>query len=580
MPADPFRVLMVDLTRGRGEYVDFGDRTTHLGGSGLAAALFEAYADVNAPALAPEQPLIFAIGPLTGCYPLMSKTVCAFKSPYNEQYAESHAGGRLALSLRFAGIDALVVRGKAANLTALAVGIRRLDFVDVHFLRGFDVFTTGKQLRKLHRSGAGHRSTLRIGPAGENLVAYACINVDTYRHFGRLGSGAVMGAKNLKAIVVDGGKSLPAPAGKDYADVFKTIYDQVVDSGMMKKYHDLGTPENLLALNELSALPWKNLQSTKEAAIDNVSGEAFARDLLLRKAACAGCPVGCIHVGLLREKYAANNDYLYRQVSYDYEPLFADGTMLGITDAPGILAVMDEIERQGVDCMSAGVALAWATEAAQKGAIGLAETIVPLAFGDVAGYREAVRHLGQRSNDFYRLLGQGTMVAAEKYHGEDYACVLGQEMSGYATGEVFYISQAMGVRHSHLDSGGYSYDQKHTEKDAVKAIDFLVADEADRVVLTSMVSCLFARNVYTTETLGRALAAMGLAGMAENLPEAAKTIQKLRWKNKIACGFKPNEVKIPKRFYEVTNWKGQADPVYMDELKTRYASRIDAIVTT
>jgi aldehyde:ferredoxin oxidoreductase len=571
---------MVDLTKGRGEYVNFGDRNAHLGGSGLAAALFEAYADVSAPALAPEQPLIFAIGPLTGCYPLMSKTVCAFKSPYNEQYAESHAGGRLALALRFAGIDALVIRGKAANLTALAVGIRRLDFVDVHFLRGFDVFTTGKQLRKLHRSGAGHRSTLRIGPAGENQVAYACINVDTYRHFGRLGSGAVMGAKNLKAIVVDGGKSLPAPAGKDYGDVFKAIYDQVVDSGMMKKYHDLGTPENLLALNELSALPWKNLQSTKEAAIENVSGEAFARDLLLRKAACAGCPVGCIHVGLLREKYAANNDYLYRQVSYDYEPLFADGTMLGITDAPGILAVMDEIERQGVDCMSAGVALAWATEAAQKGAIGVSETIVPLTFGDVAGYREAVRHLGSRTNEFYRLLGQGTMAAAVKYKGEDYACVLGQEMSGYATGEVFYISQAMGVRHSHLDSGGYSYDQKHTEKDATKAIDFLVADEADRVVLTSMVSCLFARNVYTTETLGKALSAMGLSGMAENLPEAAQNIQKLRWKNKIACGFKPSEVKIPKRFYEVTNWKGQADPAYMEELKTYYASRIDAIVNT
>ncbi|MBF0481894.1 MAG: aldehyde ferredoxin oxidoreductase [Desulfovibrionaceae bacterium] len=579
MPAEPFRVLMVDLTRGRGEYINFGDKNEHLGGSGLAAALFAAYADVSAPALAPEQPLIFAIGPLTGCYPLMSKTVCAFKSPYNEQYAESHAGGRLALSLRFAGIDALVIRGRSPVLSALAVGIRRLDFVDVHFLRGFDVFTTGKQLRKLHRSGAGHRSTLRIGPAGENQVAYACINVDTYRHFGRLGSGAVMGAKNLKAIVIDGGKSLPAPAGKDYPDVFKAIYDQVVDSGMMKKYHDLGTPENLLALNELSALPWKNLQSTKEAAIENVSGEAFARDLLLRKAACAGCPVGCIHVGLLREKYAANNDYLYRQVSYDYEPLFADGTMLGITSASGILAVMDEIERQGVDCMSAGVALAWATEAAQKGAIGLAETIVPLAFDDVAGYREAVRHLGNRTNEFYRLLGQGTMVAAAQYKGEDYACVLGQEMSGYATGEVFYISQAMGVRHSHLDSGGYSYDQKHTDKDAVKAIDFLVADEADRVALTSMVSCLFARNVYTPETLGRALSAMGLSGMAENLGKAARNIQKLRWKNKIDCGFKPREVKIPKRFYEVTNWKGQADPAYLEELKTYYASRIEALVS-
>ena len=95
------------------------------------------------------------------------------------------------------------------------------------------------------------------------------------------------------------------------------------------------------------------------------------------------------------------------------------------------------------------------------------------------------------------------MKAAAQYGGADFACVLGQEMAGYATGEVFFVSQALGFRSSHLDAGGYSYDQKHTDKDVAGAVQFLADDERERALLTSMVSCLFARNVYTPELLAR-----------------------------------------------------------------------------
>src|SRR5512145_2970815 len=112
-----FRILLADLSTGKGEFRRFGDKREVLGGSGLAAALYGEFGKPEAPALDPAQPLIFAIGPLTGCFPMMSKTVCGFKSPYNERYAESHAGGRLALSLRFAHIDALVITGRAPTLS-------------------------------------------------------------------------------------------------------------------------------------------------------------------------------------------------------------------------------------------------------------------------------------------------------------------------------------------------------------------------------------------------------------------------------------------------------------------------------
>ena len=115
--------------------------------------------------------------------------------------------------------------------------------------------------------GSGHRSILRIGPAGEMGSAMAGINVDTYRHFGRLGGGAIMGVKNLKGIVIEGDEKFDLPAGKKYQNLFEKIYNQLTTTDMMKKYHDLGTPVNVAVLNNLKALPCRNLQQTSDSQI-------------------------------------------------------------------------------------------------------------------------------------------------------------------------------------------------------------------------------------------------------------------------------------------------------------------------
>jgi aldehyde:ferredoxin oxidoreductase len=347
----------------------------------------------------------------------------------------------------------------------------------------------------------------------------------------------------------------------------------------MHKYHNLGTAENVVVLNELKALPLRNLQQTTDPAASGISGEAFADTALLRNAACAGCPVGCIHLGFVREKFMDPNQYLYRQVSYDHEPVFAVGCMLAVTDPFAALTLMEEAERGGLDVMSAGVALAWATEASEKGLIGPTETLVPLRFGDAAAYRTALGHLAERSNDFYEVLGRGTLHAAGRYGGEDFACVLGQEMAGYATGEVFFVSQALGLRHSHLDAGGYAFDQKHPEKDAATAVGFLLADEASRCLLTSMVACLFARGVYTDTRLSEALAAVGYTALAGALGPVSMLIQQARWQIRLATGFRPEAVTIPRRFRDITTWKGAIDSGYLERLQDEYARRIRALAT-
>lgn len=573
MTRDHFRVLTVDLATGRGSVSEMEGRDQVAGGSGLAALLFEKHGRVDEPWNSPGQPLIFAIGPLTGYFPLMSKTVCAFKSPYHGQYAESHGGGRSALSLRFADLDALIITGQAKRAAVLSLGSRHIELKEAPYLWGMDVHQSGKILRHIC-GGSGHRSILRIGPAGEKGSAMAGINVDTFRHFGRLGAGAVMGSKNLKAVVIQGDGVFPLPESKEYPQVFQEVYRQVTATQMMSKYHNLGTPENVAVLNGIQALPIRNLQQTADPAMENITGERFARDTLLRNAACSGCPVGCIHLGFVREKFQEENQYFFRQVSYDHEPIFAAGSMLGVTNCFSVLGLLDVAEKMGLDVMSAGVALAWATEALEKGLVSEKETIVPLKFGDGQKYKEAIFHLAHGSNDFYRLLAQGTLKAAARYGGGDFACVLGQEMGGYATGEVFFVSQALGLRHSHLDAGGYSFDQKAKDRNAGEAVNFLLEDERERVLLTSMVSCLFARNVYQEELLARCLQSVGVPALAGSLPAASLRIQKLRWKNRLATGFRPQEVHIPERFTEIHTWKGGMDEGFLNSLKSAYANRI------
>ncbi len=568
------RIMEIDLETQKCSVTEREDLVEKLGGSGLATALYREHGLPGEDALHPGQPLILAIGPLTGLFPLMSKVVLGFKSPYSGHYAETHAGGRLALALRYANLDAVVIKGKAVNPVYLMLGDREFACKDARHLWGMDTTMTARTIRNSEPAGRGRRSIIRIGPAGENLVNYACINVDTFRHFGRLGAGAVMGGKHLKALMVIGDGSFALP-GSDYKTLYEDIYRQVTGSTAMKKYHDLGTSVNVLNLQGLQSLPTRNLQSTAFEESERISGEYFAEKLLLRQIACSGCPVGCIHIGLLREKFGEEHEYSYKQVSYDHEPIFAAGSMLGIAPGEDVMVLLEQAEKCGVDIISSGVALAWATEAYQKGLIGTEETLIPLDFGNTEAYRQAIVHLSSRSNDFYHLLGQGTMPAARHYGGEDFACVLGQEMAGYATGPIFFVSQALGFRVSHLDTAGYQLDQEKEIPPVEQAIKELIEEEKQRFLLTSMVACLFSRKIYSNEVVAKALESTGLSRLAGDLDSRLTTLTRERWQLKKETGFQPSQVTLPRRFYQVETIRGPIPGDYMDRLLREYAAIIE-----
>lgn len=582
IPGDPLpRVLYIDLTRLRFWVQERPDIfESGMGGAGAAIHLLEEECPAGCDPLAPENPIIFAVGPLVGYYPLASKTVAMFKSPHTGNLGESHAGGRSAVALRMAGYGALVIRGRSQRPLYLEIDENNVHFRDASALWGLrSSYTAGAVLRQ-NSEGSGYRTILRIGRAGEQMVSYACVISETYRHFGRLGLGAVFGSKQLKGLIIGGKRSLEVADKKAYRAVYDEIYRAATQTDVMRKYHQLGTPVNVEPLNAIGALPTRNVQSGRFEHADAISGEALAAGYLGRRVACAHCPVACIHLAALRLSYPSD-PYFFKtaMIGYDHEPIYAVGSMLGIGDPALVLQVIDECEVHGLDVISSGVALAWASEALEKGLIGEKETGgLALRWGEAEAYLQAIRNIVLQPNDFYRALAKGTEHAASIYGGSDFAMSFGgNEMAGYHTGPGGYLGYLTGARHSHLDSAGYSLDQKtpvsSTTPEEIAAA--LLKEERWRQVLTSLSVCLFARGIYTPDVVTRALQAAGFGwGCADLEQMGSETLQR---KNafKQRQGFDFSNLRLPRRIFETPAPAGEFDEAFMRRAIASFAEHVN-----
>ncbi len=563
---------MADLTARRFTVEDRTDLVQYyIGGSGVAINLLKEYCPVGADPLGPDNPIVFAVGPLVGLYPLASKTVAMFKSPLTGNLGESHAGGRSAVSIRSAGYGAIVIRGASETPVYLSIDDKGVKFRDASGIWGIaSSVTTGRIIRELE-TGAGTRTIMRIGGAGEHLVRYASVITETYRHFGRLGLGAVFGSKKLKAITVSGNHGIEVSNRKIYRETYDDIYKRAVESPVMKKYHDIGTASNIMPLNLQRGLPTMNLRTTTSPEAEHISGEKLAENYLGRRVACAHCPVACIHIAALREPYE-KEPYFYKttMIPYDYELIYALGSMVGIFDEKAMLHLIDAVEMWGLDAMSTGVVLAWATEAQEKGLITPNETLgLTFKFGDEPPYAKAVEYIVKQPNDFYSALARGVDFASKQYGGEDYALSFGgNEMPGYHTGPVSHVGYLTGSRHSHLDAAGYSIDQaalKDKLPDPKIAASKLLKEEAWRQVLSSLVVCFFARGIYDKETVAKALTTAGHKIAPEALDGIGLEILREKNRFKEREGFRANELRIPKRVFETESPLGKIDEKYLRE---------------
>lgn len=566
------RVLFIDLTSGKSRIEEDGGLFTEfLGGTAVATELLFRHGNAETDPLSPLAPVIFAIGPFSALYPAATKTVALFRSPLTGELGESHAGGRFAAALRETGIDAIVITGASDRPVFLHIDGQEAKVRSAGTFWGQSAPATDRILREALEQKGRKLSIVRIGPAGERLSPMACATVDSSRHFGRLGLGAVMGSKNLKAIAISGKGSVAISDSKAYGSIYQTLYDRVVRSDEMKKYHELGTPANVLPLNAIRGLPTRNFtQGFFENAIQ-ISGEAFLEEVNVQHIACAHCPCGCIQVAELREKFAPAH-YSTVRVSYDYEPIFAVGTQLSISTPQEILGLIAFIEKQGWDCMSMGNTLAWATEAFLSGTIGEAETEgLSLSYGDTRSYLEAMQRTSEGKGVFFRDLEKGTAFCASKYGGDHFAMHYGGlEPAGYLTGENAVMTWVAGVRHSHLDDNGYSLDQKLLMKDMPleEQVRMQVEEAQWRMVLNSLVVCLFARGVYDGQVISEGLGALGLDWTPERLKQFGDETLKAKYRLKRSYGFDPKKVIIPEKMFSVRTSTGLLD-------RERMARRLD-----
>jgi aldehyde:ferredoxin oxidoreductase len=254
-------------------------------------------------------------------------------------------------------------------------------------------------------------------------------------------------------------------------------------------------------------------------------------------------------------------------VPYDYELIFALGSMLGIGDPVGLLKVIESVEAYGLDAMSAGVCMAYATELFEKGKITEKETMgLKPKFGNWNTFLKFVKNLVSRNNRFYDALANGVDFASTKYGGEDFALSFGGlEMPGYHTGPAGYIGYLIGARHSHLDNAGYSVDQKFKELKPEDLVQKLIVEEEWRQILSSLVVCFFSRGLYTPELVSYCLATAGFNLDKDTQLELGKEILQEKFKYKFREGFSFDNLRIPKRIYKLDAFAGKVKKEYLEQ---------------
>lgn len=568
------KVLYIDLSTEKIKVEFREDLKEYLGGVGVASKLLEENIKPDLHPLNENQPIILAIGAASSIFPVITKTVAMFYSPLTMELGESYAGGRLAMSLLFAGYDALVITGKSSKPAYITIKSSNIDFKDARVLWGLSTDETGRIIRE-RESGEGKRSIIRIGPAGENLSSFASICVDTYRHFGRLGLGGVFGSKNLKAIVAIGDNDIAIDNFKEYFKSYGKVFKEVTETELMQKYHDLGTAVNVSPMNKIGSLPTKNLTQNRFEHAESISGEEFATQNLVRKMACTGCPVGCIHIGQFRREFDKGYEYESISVAYDYELIFALGSYLGIDNTKDILQLIEKVEEMGFDAISAGVVMGWATEAYEKGLLNDTHTIIPLEYGNANNYIKAIEYMAMAYNDFYKDLSKGSAKASEKYGGQDFALQFaGNETPGYHTGYGSVVGHTVGARHSHLCNGGYSIDQSMKNFNKEELIESIFDEERERCMLNSLIICLFARKVYDKKTILLCLNSTGYNLNEDDLVNICDRIYKTKLRIKKMLGFDLNNVKLPKRIFETPSATGSIDEDLTYELIGIYNEKI------
>jgi len=405
------KLLEVDLASGKSKNVIISDEMVekYLGGRGLGARLLFDLLPAKTDPLSPENVLMFLTGPLTGSMVAgSSKFVVVTKSPLTHGWCDSYSSGRVSLELKKAGYDGMVIRGKANHPCYLRIDDTGMEIRDASGIWGKDSFETERGLKEAEKNPSAGVSS--IGPAGEKLCKFASINSDLYRQAGRGGVGAVMGSKNLKAIVVQGNKAVSLHDRKRVVELNRQNYQRSKTSTVAQARMKYGTPLTLNITHMGGILPTKNFQfGTWEKALEKIDSVGVYKSTTSHKA----CPSCFTHCGMITRVGGGK----YRGAELEgpeYETLGIFGSNQLIDDLPTIIQANILCDKLGLDTISTGNVIGFIMECFDKGLISPRETEgADIRFGDSEASLATIERIAYRQG-FGDILAEGVKVASER----------------------------------------------------------------------------------------------------------------------------------------------------------------------
>jgi aldehyde:ferredoxin oxidoreductase len=496
------RILHVNLTTGKVSTEPLSEEMakSYIGGIGLGIRLLMDNSKPGTDPFSPDNPLIFATGPLSGTMGPTAGNGYAVvsKSPATGGVGEAKAHGFFGPDLKRAGYDAVIITGKADKLSYLWIDDDNVKVMNAEHMTGKSPHETDLEIRE--ELGDFYIRVSAIGESGEKLCRFAAIINDEFRAIGRTGLGAVMGSKNLKAVAVRGTKDVNVADIDKFKEFVKLIHERMKGPAT-KKYKTLGTPENVLVLNSLAALATRNWTNATFEGAEKVSGEYLNEHFVKKIVGCATCGMRCDHIAVVPE-----GPYQGATSRLEFECLWSMGPLCGVDRLDAVIEAMRIVNEYGMDGISIGVVVAFAMDLYEHGIITKEQTDgIELNFGNAEALIAIIHKIGKREGWLGNALAEGVAKAAEIIGGDapKYAChIKGLELPGYdlRTLKTAALGFSVSFRGAcHLRNGAYSPDVKgkvnrfKIEKGRGK----MIVDEGNMYnIIDSLIVCKFSRGTY------------------------------------------------------------------------------------
>lgn len=484
-----FRILDVDLTRGESSVRPFDEAFAlqYIGGRGFGARILADHirkSRKRIDPLGPDNVLVIAPGPLTGTYlPAAGKNSFVTLSPATGIYGDSSMGGVFGVELRQAGYDAVVLRGRANELSALTIEDDRIKIIPLPEARGMNTLEAESLVREV--TGDEDMKIASIGVAGENGAVFSCVNADWSRNAGRIGIGAVMGSKNIKAIAVRGSKDLPVADLKSLVKMAREGYDELKAHEFFRFWQQQGLMSVVDYANTMGILPTRNFQETVFDRADKMNGYTMEERYKIGDSACFGCSMSCGNICLVKEgKYRGTVTE-----GPEYESAAMLGSNLGASNFAYILKANALCDELGLDTISTGSIVGAVIEGLEKQILSPDDLGgLTLEWGDEEGILSLIEKIARRQG-VGGILAGGAREILNRWPGlAGIIChVKGLEQSAYdARGA---ISMALGYGTS--DIGAHHTRAWTVATELENGMEWGLEEKADFVIYHQTVRPLF-----------------------------------------------------------------------------------------